>query len=87
MDVRGAANEVAQLAINKSVYSNSLCDHPSLGITHIVEMNTTIQTDPTMSETKICRWLGWMQAAVVAQGIASLDDMKELSKKYADVPN
>lgn len=35
------------------------------------------------SEGKMGRWLGWAQAAVVAQGIASLDDMKEINKRNA----
>jgi hypothetical protein len=38
------------------------------------------------SEGKMGRWLGWAQAAVVSMGCASLDDMKQINKKWADQP-
>lgn len=59
---------------------------PELSYEHIQEMNDKIQ-DPEseMSDTKIGRWLGWMQAAVVAQTYpyTSLETMKNLNKECA----
>lgn len=37
-------------------------------------------TERSFSDAKMGRWLGWAQAAVVAMGIASLDDMKSINK-------
>jgi hypothetical protein len=37
-------------------------------------------TERDFSEAKTGRWLGWAQAAVVAMGLASLDDMKAINK-------
>lgn len=33
------------------------------------------------SDGKMNRWLAWAQAAVVAQGLASLEDMKVINKR------
>lgn len=53
-----------------------------LSLQHAEDMLSRIT--PEFSEAKLGRWLGWAQAAMVAQGLASLDEMKELNKKYAD---
>jgi hypothetical protein len=34
------------------------------------------------SETKIGRWLGWAQAAVVCNGGGDLNDMKEINMRH-----
>lgn len=41
--------------------------------------------DPSrsFSEAKAGRWLGWAQAAVVAMGVATLEDVKEINKRHA----
>lgn len=31
---------------------------------------------------KLCRYLGWAQCALVASGVATLEDVKEINKKY-----
>lgn len=37
------------------------------------------------SEAKLGRWLGWMQCAVVAAEIGlTLEDMKQINKRYAE---
>lgn len=36
------------------------------------------------SAAKLGRWLGWMQAAVVASGAASLNDMKAINKQCSE---
>lgn len=36
------------------------------------------------SDAKLGRWLGWMQAAVVAAGIGlTLEDMKEINRRHS----
>jgi hypothetical protein len=36
------------------------------------------------SDGKMGRWLGWAQAAVVAMGCGTLEDMKSINRKWAD---
>ena len=57
----------------------------SLGYDHIAGMLIRIQeANPPFSYGKLCRWLGWAQAAVVASGCASLEDMKAINQLNAD---
>ena len=59
-------------------------DIPELDYPHLQLMLSRMQVNE-MSEAKIGRWLGWMQAAVVAADIGlGLEDMKEINKKWAD---
>lgn len=37
-----------------------------------------------MSPTKACRWLGWIQAALCAAGVLSLDEAKAINKAASD---
>jgi hypothetical protein len=57
---------------------------------HIRDMLATMEsginpqdTERNFGEGKMGRWLGWAQAAVVAQGCGSLDDMKAINKRWA----
>src|SRR5271170_4292428 len=50
-----------------------------LGYDHIAGMVIKMQSG-NFSYGKQCRWLGWMQAAVVAAGCADLEDMKAINK-------
>lgn len=55
---------------------------PGFGMEHVVFMlNTIIRGEIT--GTKAHRWLGWAQAAVVASGAATLEDMKDLVRELA----
>lgn len=36
------------------------------------------------AKDKMARWLGWMQAAVVAAGCGTLEDMKQINLRYAN---
>lgn len=46
-------------------------------------MDAALENRP-FSEDKLGRWLGWMQAAAVANGVATFDEMKALNRRYAD---
>ena len=55
-----------------------------LGLDHLIEMLEKAETGD-FSESKLGRWLGWAQAAVVAANIgATLDDMKDINKKFSE---
>jgi hypothetical protein len=58
---------------------------------HLRDMLATMEsgvnpqdTERNFSDGKTGRWLGWAQAAVVAMGLASLEDMKTINKKWAE---
>lgn len=53
---------------------------------HLSEMIDKV-TPGAMSATKACRWLGWIQASIVAAGAASLDTMKEINKAASCAPS
>jgi hypothetical protein len=55
----------------------------SLGLEHLRDMYSRIE--PEFSESKLGRWLGWAQCALVASGVGiNLEDVKNLNSKYAD---
>lgn len=63
---------------------------PSLRPQHLREMLAVMETginphdtERDFGEAKMGRWLGWAQGAVVAMGLADLDDMKALNKSHA----
>ena len=41
-------------------------------------------TEAGFSDGKMGRWLGWAQAAVVALGCGTLNDMKNINRVHAD---
>jgi hypothetical protein len=55
-----------------------------LGLAHLRSMLERAESGE-FSDTKIGRWLGWAQCAVVAADIGVvLDDMKYINKAHAD---
>ena len=55
-------------------------DHESLGKKHIIDMLQEVIFGNVSGE-KAHRWLGWAQAATVAAGAGTLDDMKNINHK------
>ena len=53
---------------------------PYFRLDHLRSLKRRIDDNASFSETKLCRRLAWMQAALYASGIASLDD---LSRDFA----
>jgi hypothetical protein len=47
------------------------------GRAHVASMLDRVEADITMSHGKLCRWLGWIQCALTAHGVADLDTMKQ----------
>lgn len=80
MNMIGAAEktmEVARERMKKHVPHKS-----ELSLIHLEEMLTKMRATD-MSKAKMGRWLGWMQAAVVAATDLSLEDMKNINRKFA----
>jgi hypothetical protein len=53
-----------------------------LSYQHLLDMDVRYSAFPTGKYGKRCRWLGWAQCAVVAAGVATLDQFKEMNKHY-----
>ena len=55
-----------------------------LGLAHLRSMAERIT--PEFSESKLGRWLGWAQCALVASGVGvTLDDVKRINLRHAGV--
>lgn len=52
----------------------------STGQKHLIMMLETV-LQAAMSPTKACRWIGWVQGVLVSQGVATLEQMKDLNKE------
>ena len=83
MNMLEAAKDTLALARTRGMHD--LSDIPELDYPHLQEMLVKMET-VEMSPAKLGRWLGWLQAAVVANtfGLVSLNDCKEINKKWAD---
>jgi hypothetical protein len=79
MNQRGAFKATVQMAQERGMSDNS--QFPSLSLSHIKSMEERIE--PGFSEAKVGRWLGWAQCAVVAAGLATLDEMKTINLRYS----
>ena len=78
MNMRAAFHDTLMLAVERRMQGP---DTGPLSFPHILYMQRRV--DASFSEAKLGRWLGWAQAAVVASGCATLDDMKEINRRHA----
>ena len=88
MDMIAAARDTLALARERNLDDVS-SDTPELDYNHLAWMLSEMESKPEkFSPAKMGRWLGWMQAAVVAQscGDISLEDMKQINMRNADDP-
>lgn len=71
-------------AARKAGLDNMSSDIPEVDYPHLVDMYERAQA--LVSQPKLGRWLGWMQACVVinSMGALTLEDMKAINKRHAD---
>lgn len=56
---------------------------PNADYNHLIEMfNKVIDENNDFSEAKLGRWLGYAQGVLVANRIITLEEAKEINKKY-----
>lgn len=79
MNVRGAIEATVQLAVREKMAAEGAFSYD-----HIMDMKRRIDENPDMSYGKLCRWLAWIQAAMYAAELATLDDLKKLSRSFSD---
>lgn len=82
MNVLEAMRDTMKMAQERGMQNVQTPD-PTLSWSHMVAMANKMSTEQ-MSYGKLCRWLGWMQACVVAANInVTLSDMKEINRRHA----
>lgn len=74
MNIQTAAASTIGIAIEGSTWPTQ----GPLSRAHVVSMLERIECGEIAGE-KAHRWLGWAQAACVAAGAGTLDDMKEIN--------
>lgn len=79
MNVIEAMKDTVECAMRVNGYPR----HGPLGLEHLIEMRDRMMAG-NMSYGKLCRWLGWAQAAIVANGVATLEMVKAINKCHAD---
>ena len=78
MNMRMAFDETMLLARSRNMHIRKIPE--SLAYGHLLEMRGKIY-ESEMSDGKLGRWLGWAQAAVVAAGCGTLEEMKQINKR------
>lgn len=82
MNIIGAAHDTLALASRHGL-DNMSSDKPDADYSHLVDMLVQMEQG-AMSDTKMCRWLGWMQACVYCMGEnITLEDLKEINRRNA----
>lgn len=87
MDAIAAMRETVALAREREMNITQVKHIPEIGIVHLEDMLKRAEEGVATGDFnygKQCRWLGWMQACVVASGAANLDDMKNINMKNSD---
>lgn len=84
MNMKEAMRETLELARQHNMH-NCSSDNSELDFPHLQYMyDRVLGGICDHNEARLGRWLGWMQAAVVAQTDATLEDMKQLNRKWSD---
>lgn len=81
MDIRKAAAATMKVVEGRGPWVNP--GRPELTLDHLRSMCAAM-TSGGMSYGKLCRWLGWMQAAACAAGRVTLEECKDINRQFAD---
>lgn len=81
MNQKEAFRATLELAWERGMHFKEEELKPDLTYRHLVGMFERVT--PAFSESKLGRWLGWAQAAVVASGVATLEEMKHINMEHA----
>lgn len=84
MDITGvrlAMKESLDLAEANGM-ANCFYETPNISFDHFIDMYTR-SLEPDFSLGKANRWLGWIQGVMCALELATLEEVKEINKRYA----
>lgn len=81
MNQRHAFKETMDLAYERGMHRLHLRE--DMSFRHLEDMWKRVSRED-FSEAKLGRWLGWAQATVVASGVATLEEMKQINQRFAD---
>lgn len=79
MDALKALGETVQLA-NERGMGTVFYEQPHVDYDHLCDMLDRAATGK-FTEAKLNRWLGYAQGVLVAHGIATLEEMKEINRR------
>lgn len=82
MNMLAAFDATIELAEKRGMSPAGNEEDDGLGLDHLRDMRTRIHS--SFSQAKLGRWLGWAQCAVVASGVATLDEMKALNTSFSE---
>ena len=80
MNQRKAFKATMDLAYERGMHLLHLRADMNFG--HLEDMWRRVSREE-MSESKLGRWLGWAQATVVASGVATLEEMKQINRRWS----
>jgi len=88
MNQREAFNETLGLAINRDYINNKLA-HDDTDMAHFLEMQRKIDKafeggmEEYFTDAKLGRWLGYLQGVLVANKCLTLEECKEINRRWA----
>lgn len=91
MDTLGAMRATMEAACERlpATLDNALVPEAA-SMSHLVHMLTRVELSMTenivanaMSVSKINRWLGYMQGVLVARGLLTLEECKQINREHA----
>ena len=66
-------------------YDNVVMEEKGVDYAHLESMLQRVEAEPhKFSDAKLGRWLGYMQGVLVANGLATLEEMKQLNVEFRD---
>jgi hypothetical protein len=89
MHVLNAAEDTLRLMASRIAagVAHTMPATGSTGTIHLYDMidrmRRSNKEEPPMSYGKANRWLGWMQCALAAHGLATVDEMKDINRRHA----
>lgn len=81
MDMRKAFDATLALARERGM-DQQASRVPELSYAHLADMRARLEDG--FSGAKLGRWLGWAQAAVVAAGCGTLEEMKQINMSFRE---
>lgn len=81
MNQKYAMQETIQLALSRG-YDDISFEQEGVDYAHITSMYSRVTSD--FSEAKLGRWLGYIQGVLVPNAIITLEEAKEINKRWAD---
>lgn len=90
MDMISAMRETIEVCKKNGMHQTTVELRPGCDFNHFEYMLKSVQLGKNpqggdgFSEGKLGRWLGWIQGAAAAAGYITLEECKEINKRWSD---